>query len=132
MAFPAFLQREYQRRRTRNRRYSLRAFARDLGCDHSTLSQWMRGTRPLTRTSLDRLCRALALADTARARACEIDETDLAIVAVVRQGTGRTSPALARAAQVPVDRVNLALTKLMRLNVLRMAGSDWHLVEELR
>ena len=129
MAFPAFLQREYHRRRTRNRRYSLRAFARDLGCDHSTLSQWMRGTRPLTRTSLDRLCRALALADTARTRACE---TDLAVVAVVRQDANRTSPALARAAQLPVDRVNLALTKLMRLNVLRRAGSDWHLVEELR
>lgn len=132
MAFAAFLQREYQRRHTRNRRYSLRAFARDLGCDHSTLSQWMRGTRPLTQQALDRLCRALGIAGAERGRVCEIDDTDMAIVAVVRESADRTSPALARAAEMPVDCVNLALTKLMRLNVLTMVGADWHVVEELR
>ena len=132
MAFPAFLQREYQRRRTRNRRYSLRAFARDLGCDHSTLSQWMRGRRPITQPSLDRLCAGLGIAGADRARVCEIDEADIAVVAAVRNGASRTSPGLAGAAAMPVDHVNLSLFKLRRLNSLRRGGADWHVVEEVR
>jgi hypothetical protein len=36
---------EYQARRARNPRYSLRAFAAYLGADHSTVSQVMRGRR---------------------------------------------------------------------------------------
>src|SRR3954447_4692041 len=43
-----FLRRELGRRQDRNSRYSLRAFARDLACDHATLSQWLRGARPMS------------------------------------------------------------------------------------
>jgi uncharacterized protein (TIGR02147 family) len=39
---------EFEARRKRNARYSLRAFAAFLGADHSTLSQIMRGTRPIS------------------------------------------------------------------------------------
>ena len=38
---------EFRNRRSRNARYSLRAFAAFLGTDHSTLSQVLRGKRPL-------------------------------------------------------------------------------------
>jgi hypothetical protein len=55
MGMPAFLNREYRRRRDRNPRYSSRAFARDLGCDHATVSQWMRRTRPMSDAALDRM-----------------------------------------------------------------------------
>jgi hypothetical protein len=41
------LQREFEQRRTANARYSLRAFAKFLGSDHSTLSQILRLQRPL-------------------------------------------------------------------------------------
>ena len=77
VGLPVYLEREFARRRARNGRYSLRAFARDLGCDHSTLSQWMRGTRPLTRESVNQLCNALSLRGIDRRRACEIDEIDV-------------------------------------------------------
>lgn len=39
--------REFEVRRKRNARYSLRAFAAFLCADHSTLSQILRGTRPV-------------------------------------------------------------------------------------
>src|SRR5260221_3622117 len=41
------LQREFEQRREKNQRYSLRAFAALLGADHSTLSQILRAQRPL-------------------------------------------------------------------------------------
>jgi transcriptional regulator with XRE-family HTH domain len=43
---------ELVRRRAVNRRYSVRAFADFLGTDHSTLSQILRGRRPVPATSL--------------------------------------------------------------------------------
>jgi len=69
MAFDAYLNHEFARRQARNARYSLRSFARDLECDHATLSQWMRGKRPITRERVDKLCKSLKLDRTARARA---------------------------------------------------------------
>lgn len=53
--FRARLQAELARRCADNPRYSLRAFARDLGIDHSSLSQLLRGKRRLT----ERLVREL-------------------------------------------------------------------------
>ena len=47
MAFRERLQIEFEARRSKNSRYSLRAFAALLGVDHSTLSQILRGSRPV-------------------------------------------------------------------------------------
>jgi uncharacterized protein (TIGR02147 family) len=44
----AFLRVELATRRARNARYSLRAFARDVGVDHGFLSRVLAGKRPLT------------------------------------------------------------------------------------
>src|SRR5215467_2754193 len=41
------LLREFEQRKATNSRYSLRAFATFLQTDHSTLSQILRGTRPI-------------------------------------------------------------------------------------
>src|SRR3954469_100018 len=124
-----FLQREFQRRTGRNRRYSLRAFARDLDCNHSTLSQWMRGIRPMTPESIDQLCHRLGIAGMDRRRICELTDTDLLVLEAARTPAARTSPALAEALGIGVDQVNLSLTRLMRLRVLRMQGQEWHIVE---
>jgi len=43
MSFPEVLASELARRRAKNRRYSLRAFARDLGLHHTSLSRILRG-----------------------------------------------------------------------------------------
>jgi transcriptional regulator with XRE-family HTH domain len=52
-SFRLFLQSELARRCARNAQYSLRAFALHLGVDHSTLSQWLRGRRPITTRSIE-------------------------------------------------------------------------------
>jgi transcriptional regulator with XRE-family HTH domain len=60
-SFRLFLQSELARRCARNPQYSLRAFALHLGVDHSTLSQWLRGRRPIMRRSIEILGSALGL-----------------------------------------------------------------------
>lgn len=52
--FRAKLKQEYQKRRAKNPRYSLRTFVAFLGTDHSTLSQILRGARrvPVKQMSL--------------------------------------------------------------------------------
>ncbi len=47
MTFRDRLRQEYARRRAANARYSLRAMAKLLGADHASLSQIMRGKRPV-------------------------------------------------------------------------------------
>jgi transcriptional regulator with XRE-family HTH domain len=54
ISFRQYLQGEVARRCCRNARYSLRAFARDLGVDHSTLSQILRGRRALSPRAIER------------------------------------------------------------------------------
>jgi transcriptional regulator with XRE-family HTH domain len=61
--FAARVQSEFQVRRTRNPRYSLRAFASFLGTDHSTLSQMMRGKRPVPVSHLRVWAKKLGLDD---------------------------------------------------------------------
>jgi uncharacterized protein (TIGR02147 family) len=60
-SFREFLQAELAERCARNPQYSLRAFALDLGTDHSTLSQLLRGRRKTTDASIERFGRALGL-----------------------------------------------------------------------
>src|SRR6185436_5184266 len=54
-------QQELARSCARNPRYSLRAFAKFLGVDHATLSQWLRGRRRLTEKAIGRVGARLKL-----------------------------------------------------------------------
>ncbi len=130
MAFEAFLQHQFEERRRRNSRYSLRAFARDLGCDHATLSQWMRGVRPMTDDAVERTATALKLDATVRALGREFDPLDLSIMDIVPSLDRPTSPELAQQLNVSVDRVNVSLSRLLRLGLLRMEGPAWVVTEE--
>ncbi len=60
-SFRLFLQSELARRCARNSQYSLRAFAVHVNVDHSTLSQWLRGRRPMTRRSIETLGETLGI-----------------------------------------------------------------------
>jgi transcriptional regulator with XRE-family HTH domain len=130
MAIPTFLKREFARRKARNRSYSMRAFARDLGFDHSTVSQWMRGERPVTANAASQICDTLGVCEQHRQLICELNETDYQIVATARASSTCESPELARLAGVTVDRLNMSLAKLLRLNLLKMDGGCWHLAED--
>ncbi|HWA88889.1 MAG TPA: hypothetical protein VG889_02565 [Rhizomicrobium sp.] len=125
MAFEAFLAHEFATRRGRNARYSLRSFARDLRCDHASLSQWLRGKRKLTPAGETRLARALKLDRAALARARAFETFDLALVAALDGLKRPTTRTLAARLGATTDDVNIALNRLMRLGLLRMEGTTW-------
>ena len=131
MGVADFLRRELARRQQRNGRYSLRAFARDVDCDHATLSQWLRGTRPVSDTAEERLYSRLDLSPLERARARELDDEDLRVLAAMSSDP-RTTQELSVAAGLPIDRANVALAKLLRLRVVRLEQSKWQILEDVR
>jgi len=125
MGFAAFLNHTFEQRRMRNRRYSLRAFARNLGVDHASLSQWMRGTRPLSDEAIDRLADALCLSAVQRAHSREFDPLDVALVEAAATDAPPTTPELARRLGATADHVNVCLARLLRLGLLTMNGAAW-------
>ena len=130
MGVADFLRRELARRQQRNARYSLRAFARDLDCDHATLSQWLRGTRPMSHDAEEHVFGRLDLDPGERARAREIDDDDLRVLEAIRTEI-TTTHGVAAAAGVALDRANVALAKLLRLRVVQLEQSRWHILEDV-
>jgi transcriptional regulator with XRE-family HTH domain len=110
----AALEAELSRRRARNPRYSLRAFAGSLGLDHSTLSQILRGERRLTLRMAERLEKRLQQSYIAAlaALAAEPDFRADSRWCAERLGIG-------------VDRVNIIVQRLVREGRLRMEGAKW-------
>lgn len=60
-SFREYLKQELERRVAVNPQYSLRSFARQVGVHHATLSGLLSGKRPITRKSVVKLSRPLAL-----------------------------------------------------------------------
>jgi transcriptional regulator with XRE-family HTH domain len=73
--FRQFLQEELASRCVRNPRYSLRAFARYLRLDHSTLSQLLRGRRRFTARTVERIGTRLSLAPAVITQFVELERT---------------------------------------------------------
>jgi transcriptional regulator with XRE-family HTH domain len=149
-SFRLYLQSELARRCTRKGQYSLRAFALHLGVDHSTLSQWLRGRRPMTARSIESVGEALGLPHAAirayvESARREPDEGPFRLSSVL---TGETLEAIgewyhvalleltrlrefrtdsrwiARVLDISVDEVNVALQRLIRLDLLEMEAAD--------
>lgn len=147
--FRDLLQRELASRCAVNPQYSLRAFARSLKIDHSTLSQILRRKRRLTADVIRALAQAIGLPadDVDRFVACEDQvagqaasdrhERQLhaealevitqghhfAILELTRLESFRPdSRWIARVLDLSVQDVNLAITRLLHLGLLRMAS----------
>jgi transcriptional regulator with XRE-family HTH domain len=130
VGLPDFLKRELNRCKQRNPRYSLRALARDLDCDHATLSQWLRGERPMSLDAEEHVFARLDLSPIERARARELDDSDLRVLAGIRTSAARTSPAVGEAAAVTIDQVNVSVAKLARLELIELRGPEWAIMED--
>ncbi len=117
---------EIARRRHGNSRYSLRAYARDLGTDHATLSQVMRGRRVLTPRLVRQFGRRLHLGPTEIAEACERHHAG-AILRLARLKSFRAdSRWIATRTCLPLDAVNAALARLLHDRQLVMrTPADW-------
>jgi uncharacterized protein (TIGR02147 family) len=147
-SFRLYLQSELARRCGRNAQYSLRAFALHLGVDHSTLSQWLRGRRPITPRSIETIGAKLNLPaeavqqyiehsgrDDGRALSADVltgdtmsviaDWFHFAILELTRLEEFRCdSRWIARVLDISVDEVNLAVQRLIRLGLLDMESAD--------
>src|SRR5882724_10026452 len=152
--FASRLKTEFQSRRTRNPRYSLRAFAAFLGADHSTLSQVLRGARRATVTQLRAWARKLAITPpeiavylaaeqvpddatagrhamlrhwTAEAMAVVRDRAHFEILRLCRADDFRADCRwIAGQAAVSLDEVNVAVARLLRLGLIEMtADGAW-------
>jgi transcriptional regulator with XRE-family HTH domain len=145
-SFRLRLQSELARRCARNAQYSLRAFALHLAVDHSTLSQWLRGRRPITARAIEEIGGRLGLSEDAIRRYVEnagrgipepegllsgetaaliADWHHFAILEITRLAEFRAdSRWIARVLDLSVDEVNLALQRLIRLDLLEMAAPD--------
>jgi transcriptional regulator with XRE-family HTH domain len=122
MMFRALLEAEFHRRRAANRRYSLRAFARALSVNHSTLSQMLRGMRRLTARTVLALGRRLHLAASEIAEFAALEHEAAVLDAIRRPGFRPDSRWLATVTAIPVDAVNTTLQRLLRKRTLAMAS----------
>lgn len=153
--FTGRLREEFSRRRAANPRYSLRAFARFLGLEHSTLSQILRGRRALPPSKLAPVAARLglgaeeiaayrgasALGDAARVAAQVKQLSWLAEAAALMQAAAHWQLlALIESAEwrpdmrwashrtgFTVDELNEATSRLLRLGLVEVdAAGGWH------
>lgn len=133
MTFRRLLQTEFDRRRSANRRYSLRAFARSLAIDHSALSQILRGKRRLTARSVRALGPKLSLDAPAVAEHCAAENESVILQTIGRSNFRADSRWLATMSGVPLDQVNVALQRLLRKGIVVMQSRDkWIRLEKPR
>ena len=128
MTFSELLRQEFERRRAGNRRYSLRAFAKSIGTDHSTLSQILRGRRRLTARTITRLGARIGMTAAAIAEGCA-SAADAAVLATIGRKTFRPdSRWIATMAGIAVDDVNVSLQRLLYNRALTMVTpSEWRM-----
>lgn len=130
MDLRAILKAELNRRRQRNPRYSLRAFARALSTHHSTLSSILQSRRRLTPRSIRQLGARLGLTPGEIHDAC-VTEHCAAIRRLVRDPRFRAdSRWIAIMSGIPLDEVNIALHWLLFNRQLKMAAPNQWILEE--
>jgi DNA-binding transcriptional regulator YdaS (Cro superfamily) len=148
MSFRERLRQEFESRRKKNPRYSLRAMAAFLDTDHSTLAQILRGARRVPATRVRGWARKLRISTeeaaayiaaehapdarsaqrqhqlrhwTAEAAALTSEPAHWQILRLCRApGFQADCRWIASQIGVSVDAVNMALSRLLRLGLLRM------------
>jgi transcriptional regulator with XRE-family HTH domain len=144
--------REFESRRKRNSRYSIRAFATFLRTDHSTLSQILRGTRRVPVNRISVWAKKLGMSDeeialyaaaesapdtaaharqeqirhwTAEAASLVREPLHLQILELSRKPNFRADCRwIATQLNVTVDEVNIAFSRLLRLRLVTANGPD--------
>jgi uncharacterized protein (TIGR02147 family) len=149
---PSLLRERLRAAMQRNPRFSLRSFAKQLGIDHSTLSQVLRNKRRLSARALEGVGKRIGLSAEAirvyaqghekkkstsppqniRGVRFDLDTFQTlsiwyhyAILELIQvEGFKTDSPWIAKTLGIAVEDVNIALQRLMRLGLLEMAGRD--------
>lgn len=137
MTLSDWLQREFDCRRARNRRYLLRGFARQLGLHHATLLRLLAG-QPGSSRSVQRIVRRLCLDASLGEQWLAAQRRDALAAAVAAPGFRASTRWLAVRTGMTADAVNIALHGLLAQGRLQMrsrsqwAVTDPHPVEPAR
>jgi plasmid maintenance system antidote protein VapI len=123
MDFRACLRSEFERRRKRNPRYSLRAFAQRLGAHHTTLARILGGDHRLTARRIAALGARLGLSTRDMGAACLHEHTRLVAALVRRDDFRADSRWIAMRTGLTVDAVNVALQSLLRERRLSLTST---------
>jgi len=150
---PSLLRERLRAAMRRNSRFSLRSFAKQLGIDHSTLSQVLRSKRTLSARALEAIGKRMGLSEEAirtyaqslrkkpnsksapqdiRSFHFDLDTFQLlsvwyhsAILELIQvQGFKTDSRWIAKTLGIAEEDVNVALQRLLRLGLLEMSGRD--------
>lgn len=146
-----FLQTLFDERKAKNPRYSLRAFARQLEVDSSTLSSILTGRRKVSPRQVTRILRKLGIEDVdvqlrfiASAAGIELpeppheySEVDMKVFAAMRDWEHSAIMAafdidptldearLARLLGLPASRVHRSVNRLRELGMVVRKGNEW-------
>jgi hypothetical protein len=113
---------ELRIRQSRNPRYSLRSFARDLGVHHATLSRLLRGARVEPQT-VGSIGRRLGLTDSDMRASVAAEHVAAISDAITRDDFHADARWLAVVSGVPLDHVNIVLQQLLQSRRLRMIST---------
>jgi hypothetical protein len=117
------LRAEFTRRKQRNSRYSLRAFARDLATSHASLSQILNGHRQVSSRMADLLGSRAGMSADHISRCC-LAQIDRLVLRTIRSNAFRpTSASIAIRTGIPLDSVNCALVRLLQGRILTMEST---------
>jgi transcriptional regulator with XRE-family HTH domain len=122
--FTEMLVNELARRQRQNSRYSLRGFARVLGVHHATLSRLLSGRRPVSSQTIRAIGPRLGMTAQQIESLVEIEDAEFVIEAVSRPSFRPDSRWLATRSGISIDRVNIALHRLIHQRQLRMESPD--------
>ena len=117
------LQSEFERRRARNPRYSLRAFARQLATHHSSITRILNERHRLTPTRVHALGRRLGLTAAEIDAACLHEHVELVAELVARPGFRPDARWIAMRAGLTIDEVNVAVHLLVHARRVTMTSA---------
>ena len=126
VTFRERLAREFDERRARNPRYSLRAFAKSIGEDHSSLSRILRGRRHLSTRTITRIGHRLGLTAAEITESCSASNDAAVLAAISRASFRAESRWIAAITGIALDEVNISLQRLIYNGALVMASrTEW-------
>ena len=124
MRFTEILVNELARRRRQNSRYSMRGFARALGIHHATLSRLIAGRRPVSAQTIRAIGPRLGLPAGDIESLVALEDTEFVIHTIKQPDFRPDSRWLATRAGISIDRINIALHRLIYQRQLRMESPD--------
>lgn len=129
-SFREVLHAEFEQRRARNIRYSVRRFAGALGVDHATLARLLKSVGPIAPRTVRRLGVRLHLAIDEIEAMVRREEEQIVASAVARPRFRPDSRWLATQTGLNVDTVNASLQSLLRTGRLQMRSREQWTVKE--